>query len=136
VSAARLRLADWTIRLPNVPHERLSVQEALVLVRWSFQIELFWKLCKQHGKLDTWRSYNPERILTEIKASLLGLVITYWQILLGCWQAPNRSLVKAKEARLLDDALSGLGFGWRRGDRDRRWAGCPDDEQGLHHQLA
>jgi hypothetical protein len=54
-------------------------------------------LCKQHGKLDTWRSYNPERILTEIKASLLGLVITYWQILLGCWQAQSSSLVKAKQ---------------------------------------
>ena len=97
VSAARLRLADWTILLTNVPQELLSVPEALVLVRWSFQIELFWKLCKEHGKLDTWRSYKPERILTEIYAKLLGLLITYWQILIGCWQAPNRSLVKAKQ---------------------------------------
>jgi Transposase DDE domain len=97
VSAARLRLADWTILLTNVPQEMLSVSEALVLVRCRWQIELFWKLCKQHGKLDTWRSYKPERILTELYTKLLGLLITYWQILLGCWQAPNRSLVKAKQ---------------------------------------
>lgn len=97
VSAARLRLADWTILLTNVPQERLSVQEALVLVRCRWQIELLWKLCKEQGKLDTWRSYKPERILTEIYAKLLGLIITYWQMLMGCWQAPNRSLVKAKQ---------------------------------------
>lgn len=97
VSAARLRLADWTILLTNVPHPLLSVQEALVLMRCRWQIELLWKLYKEHGKLDTWRSYKPERILTEIYAKLLGLLITYWQILIGCWQAPNRSLVKAKQ---------------------------------------
>ena len=97
ISAARLRLADWTIMLTNVPQALLSVPEALVLLRVRWQIELLWKLWKQHGKLDTWRSYKPERILTEICAKLLGLVITHWQLLLGCWQAPNRSLVKAKQ---------------------------------------
>jgi len=97
ISAARLRLADWTIVLTNVPREQLSVQEALVLLRVRWQIELLWKLWKQHGKLDTWRSYKPERILTEIYAKLLGLIFTHWHVLLGCWQAPNRSLLKAKQ---------------------------------------
>jgi hypothetical protein len=97
ISAARLRLADWTIVLTNVPKELLSVQEALVLLRVRWQIELLWKLWKQHGKLDTWRSDKPERILTEFYAKLLGLVITHWHALLGCWQAPNRSLLKAKQ---------------------------------------
>lgn len=97
VSAARLRLADWTIMLTNVPREMLSVEEALVLLRCRWQIELVWKLWKQHGKLDTWRSYKPERILTEIYAKLLGLIITHWELLLGCWQAPNRSMLKAKQ---------------------------------------
>ena len=97
VSPARLRLAEWTILLTNVPQELLSVQEALVLLRCRWQIELLWKLWKEHGKLDTWRSYKPERIQTELFAKLLGLVITHWLILIGCWQAPNRSLVKAKQ---------------------------------------
>jgi hypothetical protein len=97
ISAARRRLADWTIVLTNVPKELLSVQEALVLLRVRWQIELLWKLWKQHGKLDTWRSYKPERILTELYAKLLGLVFTHWHALLGCWQAPNRSLLKAKQ---------------------------------------
>lgn len=97
VSRARLRLADWTILLTNVPQELLSVQEALVLVRCRWQIELLWKLWKQDGKLDTWRSCNPDRVLTEFYAKLLGLIFTHWLTLLGCWQAPNRSLVKAKQ---------------------------------------
>lgn len=97
VSAARLRLADWTILLTNVPQEQLSVQEALVLLRCRWQSEVLWKLWNQHGKLDTWRRYKPERILTEFSAKLLGLVITHWQALIGCWQAPNRSLLKAKQ---------------------------------------
>jgi len=97
VSAARLRLADWTIMLTNVPRHLLCVQEALVLLHCRWQIELLWKLWKQHGKLDTWRSYKPERILTELYAKLLGLLITHWELLLGCWQAPNRSLLKATQ---------------------------------------
>jgi len=97
VSAARLRLADWTIMLTNVPQDLLRVQEALVLLRCRWQIELLWKLWKQHGKLDTWRSYKPVRILTELYAKLLGLLITHWELLLGCWQAPNRSLLKARQ---------------------------------------
>src|SRR5437762_3881370 len=97
VSAARLRLADWTIVLTNVPQEQLSVPEALVLLRCRWQIELLWKLWKQYGKVDTWRSYKPERILTESYAKLLGLVITHWHVLLGCCPAPKPSLVKAKQ---------------------------------------
>jgi hypothetical protein len=97
VSAARLRLADWTIMLTTVPQELPWVQEALVLLRCRRPIELLWKLWKQHGKLETWRSYKPERLLTEIYAKLLGLVITHWQVLIGCWQAPNRSLLKATQ---------------------------------------
>ncbi|GAC1372733.1 MAG: IS4 family transposase [Ktedonobacteraceae bacterium] len=94
---ARLQLLDWTILVTNVPKEVLSVDEALVLARCRWQIELCWKVWKQVGKLDTWRSAKPSRILTEIYAKLLGCVITHWVTLLECWQAPNRSLVKARQ---------------------------------------
>jgi hypothetical protein len=94
---ARLRLLGWTILLTNVPQERLSVDEALVLARCRWQIELCWKLWKQVCKLDTWRSAKPYRILTEIYAKLLGCLITHWLTLLECWQAPNRSMVKARQ---------------------------------------
>src|SRR5437588_7062318 len=94
---ARLQLLDWTILLTNVPASLLSVDEALVLARCRWQIELCWKVWKQLGKLDTWRSAKPYRILTEIYAKLLGGVITHWVTLLECWQAPNHSTVKARQ---------------------------------------
>ncbi len=96
-SKARFQVLDWTILLTNVPQELLSVEEALVLARCRWQIELLWKLWKQEGQLDRWRSANPDRILTEVYAKLLGLLITHWLTLLHCWQAPNRSLVKARQ---------------------------------------
>jgi Transposase DDE domain len=96
-SPARLELLEWTILITNVPRSKLSVEEALVLARCRWQIELCWKLWKQFGKLDTWRSAKPSRILTEIYAKLLGCLITHWVTLIECWQAPNRSLGKARQ---------------------------------------
>ncbi len=94
---ARLQLLEWTILVTNVPQALLCVEEALVLARCRWQIELCWKLWKQFGQLDTWRSAKPYRILTEIYAKLLGLLITHWLTLIECWQAPNRSLGKARQ---------------------------------------
>jgi hypothetical protein len=95
--AARMQLLEWTILITNVPQEKLSLDEAVVLARCRWQIELCWKLWKQIGRVDTWRSAKPERILTEIFAKLLGLLLSHWLTVLGCWQAPNRSVVKAHQ---------------------------------------
>ncbi len=95
---ARLQLLDWTIVITNVPQTLLSLDEVLVLARCRWQIELLWKLWKSLGKVDTWRRAKPARILTEIYAKLLGCVITHWLTLLECWQAPTRSMVKARQA--------------------------------------
>lgn len=96
-SKARLQLLGWTILITKVPQAMLSIDEALVLARCRWQIELCWKLWKQGEKVDTWRSAKPYRILTEIYAKLLGCLITHWLTLLECWQAPNRSMVKARQ---------------------------------------
>ena len=94
---ARMQLLEWTILLTNVPQELRSRDEALVLARCRWQIELCWKLWKQVSKVDTWRSAKPYRILTEIYAKLLGCLITHWLTLLECWQAPKRSTGKARQ---------------------------------------
>jgi hypothetical protein len=95
VSQARLALADWTILVTNCPADLLTIQEALVLARVRWQIELLFKLWKTHGQLDSSRSAKPLRILTEIYAKLIGLLIQHWLLLLSCWSRPERSLVKA-----------------------------------------
>jgi len=98
VGKKRLELAEWTILLTNVPEDLLAPHEARVLMRSRWQIELLWRLWKERGQVDIWRSEKPMRILCEIYAKLIGQVIQHWLILRGCWQQPHRSLVKASQA--------------------------------------
>jgi hypothetical protein len=113
VSKNSLALADWTILITNAPEEMLSLKEALVLARVRWQIELLFKLWKQHGVIDEWRSGNPWRILCELYAKLIALVIQHWLFLVDFWCYPDRSLVKAAKtistnAPLIVFAMAGL----------------------------
>jgi DDE family transposase len=95
VSRARLALADWTILVTNVPAALLSLDEALVLLRARWQIEKLFDLWKTHGHLARTRSGKPWRILCEVYAKLLALLVQHWVLLTGSWAHPDRSLVKA-----------------------------------------
>ena len=98
VSAERLALAEWTILVTNVPTKTLSLKEALILMHIRWQIELLFKLWKSHAKIDEWRSKNPWRILCEIYAKLIGLVINQWVFMASLWQYPERSLFRAAKS--------------------------------------
>jgi len=56
VSRERLRLADWTLYVTNLPAAHLSMAEARVMARVRWQIELLFKLWKSHGQIDTSQS--------------------------------------------------------------------------------
>lgn len=96
--SARRQLGDWIVLLTNVPIERLSAEQARQVLRARWQEELLWKLWKKEGHLDMWRSEKPMRILCELYAKLIGLIIQHWFTIVGCWQDPHRSLVKAGRA--------------------------------------
>lgn len=113
VSQARLALADWTIYITNAPTSLLSLGEALVLARARWQIELLFKLWKSGGRIDEWRSQKPWRILCEVYAKLLAIVIQHWLVLAGVWNNAERSLVKAAEtvrayALMLASGMAGV----------------------------
>jgi Transposase DDE domain len=97
VSAQRLALAEWTLFITNAPTELLSFEEALVIARARWQIELLFKLWKQHGLLDESRSEKPWRQLCELCAKMLGLLIQHWLLVLNCWRYANRSLTQAAQ---------------------------------------
>jgi hypothetical protein len=97
VSAERLKLADWTVFVTNVPAEWLTLEQAWVLARVRWQIELLFKLWKSQGQLDEWRSGKPWHILCEVYGKLLGQLVQHWILLVGCWSQPDRSLVKAAQ---------------------------------------
>lgn len=113
-SEEQLYLADWTLLICNVPTRLLSTLEVFSLMRVRWQIELLFKRWKSQGQIDAWRSKDPWRIVCELYAKLLGLLIVHWVLLAGCWHDPYRSLYKAgrvvrSEARRLLAALSGDG---------------------------
>ena len=49
------------------------------------------------GLLDQWQTKNEARILCEIYAKLLGLLVQHWVLLLTCWDDPHRSWISVSE---------------------------------------
>jgi hypothetical protein len=95
---ATLALTEWTLQITNVPQTLLSLPEALVLYRVRWQVELLFKLWKSCLLVDEWRSENPWRILCEVYAKLIAVVIVHWLSLISIWDRPDRSLTKAARA--------------------------------------
>ena len=93
INQRQWELVQWVIVLTNVPISMLAAAEAMALMRARWQIELLWKLWKDQGKVDEWQTQNPERILCELYAKLLGMLVQHWLLLLCCWDDPHRSLV-------------------------------------------
>ena len=113
ISEETLQLADWTILVTDVPAKRLRFEEALVLLRERWQMELLYKLWKQYGQVDEWHTADPWRVLCELYAKLIGVLLQHWLIVLFAWHDPQRSLVKlAKVVRdtgwTLMEALAGF----------------------------
>jgi hypothetical protein len=99
LSRRTISLADWNIYATNVPVAKLSADEGHLLMHIRWQIELLFKLWKDEGRLDESRSHNPWRVLSEIYAKLISLIIQHWILLTCCWHILDRSLTKA--ARVL-----------------------------------
>ena len=97
VSQERLRLADWTLFVTNVPADLLSGQEVLGVARVRWQIELVFKLWKSAGHLAHSRSDKPWRVLCEVYAKLLGLIMQHWVMVTSLWTYPDRSAWKAAQ---------------------------------------
>jgi hypothetical protein len=97
VNQGLLELANWTMVITSVPAQMLTFEQALALLRARWQIELLFKLWKQHGLLDEWNATNPWRILCEVYAKLLAMVVQHWFVLLSCWDDPHHSLSSVAE---------------------------------------
>lgn len=94
VSEETLRLADWTILVTDVPKASLRLEEALVLLRERWQMELLYKLWKQQAQVDEWHTRDHWRKVCELYAKLLAVTLQHWLIVLFAWHDPQRSLVK------------------------------------------
>jgi Transposase DDE domain len=102
----------WTLLISNVPTHLLSLDQAFVLLRVRWQIELLWKLWKMQGQVDEWQTQNEARILCEVYAKLLAVLLQHWLILLTCWDDPHRSTIGISE--IVRDQVVVLAHGFSR----------------------
>jgi len=84
LSARQAAFARWTIYLTNIP--TLTFEQAHLLARTRWQIELLFKLWKSHGQVLRARSRDPLRQQCEGYAKLLGLLVAHWLLLVSGWQ--------------------------------------------------
>ncbi|MCC6175582.1 MAG: transposase [Chloroflexi bacterium] len=91
VSHDPLARADWTLLVTKLPPERLIVDEARVLTRLRWQIELLFELWKQDGGLTRSRSAAPQRIPCEVFGKLLAVLIQHWPTVALAWTPYDRS---------------------------------------------
>lgn len=141
--SAALALADWTILLTDAPSKRLRLEEAWILLRERWQMELLYKLWKQYGQIDQWRTTHSWRVLCELYAKLIGMVLQHWLMVLFAWQNEQRSLVKLAQvvrdtAWTLMEALAGqrdFSTVWRLIERRMR-AGCSMNTRRKHPNSA
>jgi len=88
-------LLEWDVRITNLSQEQLPLQAVLLLSKLRWQIELLFKLWKQHFLIDQWRSENPQRILCEVLAKLIAALIQHWLLLAASPPQANYSFINA-----------------------------------------
>lgn len=83
LSARQAAFARWTLYLTNIPN--LTFEQAHVLARTRWQIELLFKLWKSEGKVLHARTTDPIRQQCEGYAKLLGVLVAHWLLLVSGW---------------------------------------------------
>ncbi len=143
-SRAALALADWTLLVTNVPEEQLTPDEALVLARARWQVELLFKSWKDQSQLDSSSSAKPQRVLAELYAKLIAITLQHWILGAVGFRGPEQSLVKA--VQIIRDQVIRLIVCMRRSPRALRpvlhdiarglRAGCHVDRRATRPALA
>jgi hypothetical protein len=78
-----LALCAWLVFATNIPVAMMSAKEVWVVYRCRWQVELFFKRAKQLAGWGFSWGRNGPRILVELYAKLLGLVVLHWGSLLS-----------------------------------------------------
>jgi hypothetical protein len=109
-SAEQLRMCAWTVFATNVPVEMLAAKELWLVYRCRWQIELLFKRAKQQGGWGFSWGKTGQRLLIELYAKLLGVVVTHWNTLLRggplCGVSPVKLFTVVQElATLLQASL-------------------------------
>jgi hypothetical protein len=110
LSARALALCAWNVFLTNLPPARLSLPQILACYALRWQIELIFKLWKSQAGLKHLAGLRTGRVLCEIYAKLIGLVLTHFLIApLRFWYIDQRIEISLSKAHsILQHCLPNL----------------------------
>ena len=97
-SAERLAWCDWTILVTNVPVEKMTPEEAVVLYRARWQVELLFKRWKSQDLVAVLKGSTAVRQMVGVWSRLLAALIQHWLVIASAWGDPTKSLSKVCEA--------------------------------------
>lgn len=95
LSAKKLAWLEWNVYITNVPATMLTLRQVVLIYRLRWQIELLFRLWKSEGELDRVAGRLRERVLCEIYAKLIGMVIFHYLTAPVRWAERELSPVKA-----------------------------------------
>jgi hypothetical protein len=81
VSQKKLDLCEWNVLVSNAPREKISAGEGWELRRVRWQIELVFRVFKSEGGIEKTQARSRERVLCELYAKLLAMVVLRWLLL-------------------------------------------------------
>jgi hypothetical protein len=113
VSVKQEALCAWNVCITNLPADLLTTTEAWVLLRARWQIELLFKLWKSHGGLEFSHGHRAARVLCEVYAKLIGMVLQHWLLLVSAgrllgWSWPKAARRIRRRALAIGEALHSL----------------------------
>lgn len=114
--AAYLRLLAWSLYVTNTTPAQLSLEQITTFYRVRWQIELIFKLWKSQAKLAHVGDYRPERVLCQLFARLIGLIIFHWMI--APWRVTQDGELSMTKAfnnlqRHITRLLDSIAQGWQ-----------------------
>ena len=78
LGATYLFLLGWTLFVTNAPASMISTSQVYDFYRIRWQIELIFKLWKSYSGLNHICAWRKERVMTELYAKLIGIVIVHF----------------------------------------------------------
>ena len=95
LSAKKLAWLAWNVYITNVPGTMLTLRQAVLIYTLRWQIELLFRLWKSEAELDRVAGHLRERVLCEIYAKLIGMVMFHYLTAPLRWAERELSPTKA-----------------------------------------
>lgn len=81
VSQKKLDMCAWNVLVTNAPRELISASEGWEIRRVRWQIELVFRVFKSEGGIEKTQAQTRERVLSELYAKLLAMLVLRWVLL-------------------------------------------------------